>query len=217
MYVSLISYSYLSWTASEFSMWIIIIYNISKLRSISTIKTINNRMRIFIITAVLGLILTLILALPSVIGFNSRYGYCQLLTWSEVNNNIFLLLASLIFLIGLFVYFLESFMILPLTGFIIAKRILVIRKSSRELTKLTRQQTLIKTSVVTDTKIMISQLFNSCFAIAFNIPLLIASLLNLGNYNIVGITVSLLQYCIYYIRTEQEFSTLLIKFKSYNQ
>lgn len=164
MYVSLISYSYLSWTASEFSMWIIIIYNISKLRSISTIKTINNRMRIFIITAVLGLILTLILALPSVIGFNSRYGYCQLLTWSEVNNNIFLLLASLIFLIGLFVYFLESFMILPLTGFIIAKRILVIRKSSRELTKLTRQQTLIKTSVVTDTKIMISQLFNSCFA-----------------------------------------------------
>lgn len=142
---------------------------------ISTIKNVKNT--IFINGIILGIILFSILSLPITVGFNVRYGTCRLLTFSELSTSIYLLFAVFVFLIDLLIYLLKSFVFLPITGIIIAIKISNIKRTSKQLTSLSRK---LHPTHKTDHKILVSQLFNSCFSIAFNIPLLITAFLNIG-------------------------------------
>lgn len=153
-------------------------FNISRLITISIFQ--KNYNKLILIGIILLLIIILVLSFPTAIAYNIKYENCIILSWNEVNNSVPLLLASLVFVLALFLYFLGSFILLPIIGLIMAIKVIKIRKNSRKLICSSTRQNSTKNIIISDIKLLISQILVSNFGIAFNIPMLIPSVLFMG-------------------------------------
>lgn len=175
-------YSYISWAASAFSIWTIAIFNISRLITISMFQ--KNYVRCIISCVIFVAIIILFLTIPTAIAFNIKYGNCVILLWSEINSNFLLLVLAIIFLFALALYFFGSFVLLPLIGVIMGIKLIKIKQNSRKLTGLSIRLSATKLSskyrVMTDIRLLISQILVSNFAVIFNLPMAITSILNIG-------------------------------------
>lgn len=171
----LFPYSYLGWASSGFSQWLLVIFNISKIITISSF--LKNFKKFILIGLIFVIISILIMAIPTAISFNIQYGNCVILFWSQVSNNPILLFSGFIFLFALFLYFLSSFVLLPISGLTMAIKVIRIRENSRKLIRDYNKQNRPK---MTDIRLLISQILVSNFAVIFNLPMAIISVLNIG-------------------------------------
>ena len=127
---------------------------------------------------ILVIISILFMATPTAITFNIQYGNCVILFWSQIGNSPILLYFGFIFIIALFLYFLSSFVLLPISGLIMAIKVVKIKKNSRKLIRQSNKQNH-RNKQTRDIKILISQIIISNFAVIFNLPMAIISVLNI--------------------------------------
>ena len=168
----------MAWVSSGFSQWLLVIFNISKIITISAFqKTFTKFILIAIIIVIISI---LIMAIPVAISFNVQNGNCVILFWSQSNNNPILLFFGFIFLFALFLYFLSAFVLLPISGLIMAIKVIRIRKNSRKLIGHYKRQSNPK---ITDIRLLVSQILVSNFAVIFNLPMAIISFSNIGIIN----------------------------------
>ena len=174
-----LSCSYIAWAASGFSAWTLTFFNISRLITISVFQ--KNYKKFIIIGLIFVVFSIIILTIPAAIAFNIQYGNCVVLFWSQTTNNVPLMIAAFIFLFALFLYFLASIVLLPVIGLTMTIKLMQIKNNSRKLRGCVNNKGLSKGFTATDIRMLFSQIFVSNFAVIFNLPMAICSILNLGN------------------------------------
>ena len=186
-------YSYLQWASSGFSTWTLVSFNIARLVTIS--HFLKNYNKLILIGIIFILISILVLTIPVAIFYNVNNQNCILLFWNQINKNALLLLNLFVFLFALFLYFLGSFVLLPLVGLIMIIRVIKIRKDSRKLISSANKQNSTKNIKKADIRLLISQILVSSFAMSFNFPMLITACLKTSTSTLYSI---LSKYCYFF-------------------
>ena len=153
-------------------------FNITKLITISILQidlTKSNLIGLIAIISFYSINATFV-----AISANIRYENCNLPSSNEIYASILMKVITIAFGFGIVLYFFGSFVFLPIIGFIMAIKVIKIRATSRKLTRHANRKSSSKKILVSDVKIMMSQIFVSNMAIIFQLPMAMSSVLNWG-------------------------------------
>ena len=167
----------MQWASSGFSTWTLVIFNISRLVTISNV--LKNYNKQILIGFIILIILILVLNIPVALVFNNNSQNCIIML-NDFRNNACFMLIAFVFFVALFLYFLGSYVLLPVIGLIMTIKVIKIRKDSRKLIAIVKTQNSKKKINRADIRLLISQILVSFFSITFNLPMIITSFLNIS-------------------------------------
>ena len=125
------------------------------------------------------MILIGVLTIPIANAFDNSNTNCIMML-NGISNSSFFMLIVLVYFVASFLYYFGSFVLIPLIGLIMIVKVIKIRKDSRKLIAIANKLNSTKNNNKSDIRFLISQILASLFAIIFNLPIVITSILNIS-------------------------------------